>query len=59
MYQAPEFKKLGSVSAFTLGSSHSGGITYNKATNSTGDTFAGYPGYSPGEPCTTSNGSPC
>lgn len=51
MYTRPEVRELGSVSAFTLGSNHSGSIPYVKANNSTSDNFTGYTG-DYGSPCT-------
>ncbi|MGH2448131.1 MAG: hypothetical protein ACRDFS_05955 [Chloroflexota bacterium] len=50
MYQAPEFEKIGSVGAFTLGSTHP--FPGSKANNSITDSYT-----SPGNPATY--GNPC
>jgi len=40
-YTAPTIRELGSVAAYTLGSTHDGTIGYTKANNSLADFYTG------------------
>jgi hypothetical protein len=63
LYSPPEVRELGTVSAFTLGSTTPGTITFNKKNNTVADTFTGFLTSQKGKPCTIvggpSNGLPC
>ena len=51
MYSPPEVRELGTVSAFTLGSSTPGTIPFVKKNNTVDDNFTGFTGQK-GSPCT-------
>jgi hypothetical protein len=59
MYSPPEVRELGTVSAFTLGSTTGGTIPFTKVVNTTSDALTGVFTSKTGSPCTIGPGIPC